>query len=174
MRIGIVGGGPAGLYFALLMKQHDPNHEITVVEQNLADATYGWGVVFAEKALAYIEETTALTSFLTRYRSSSTRTRMVPLWVTVTASTRPPAPLLWSAMPTRGNGPDWKGCLTRRAIWYEAFHDKMHLDPLQLAYSYMTRSGRVDGQTLREMAPSFMARYEAYVAAKARETPEIS
>ena len=36
MKIGILGGGPAGLYFALLMKKQDPAHEITVVEQNPA------------------------------------------------------------------------------------------------------------------------------------------
>ena len=42
MNIGIVGGGPAGLYFALLMKKLDASHRITVVEQNPAGATYGW------------------------------------------------------------------------------------------------------------------------------------
>lgn len=34
MKIGILGGGPAGLYFALLMKKSDPAHDVTVVEQN--------------------------------------------------------------------------------------------------------------------------------------------
>jgi anthraniloyl-CoA monooxygenase len=55
MRIGIVGGGPAGLYFALLMKKQDRAHEVRVVEQNPADATYGWGVVFSDRALSYLE-----------------------------------------------------------------------------------------------------------------------
>ncbi len=54
MKIGILGGGPAGLYFALLMKHQDPAHEITVVEQNPAGATYGWGVVFSDRALSYL------------------------------------------------------------------------------------------------------------------------
>jgi len=56
MKIGIVGGGPAGLYFALLMKKLDPSHQLTVVEQNPAGATYGWGVVFSDRALSFLKE----------------------------------------------------------------------------------------------------------------------
>jgi 2-polyprenyl-6-methoxyphenol hydroxylase-like FAD-dependent oxidoreductase len=46
MRIACVGGGPGGLYFAILMKGRDPAHEITVFERNPRGVTYGWGVVF--------------------------------------------------------------------------------------------------------------------------------
>jgi anthraniloyl-CoA monooxygenase len=59
MKIGIVGGGPAGLYFALLMKKLDPAHQVTVIEQNPASATYGWGVVFSDRALSFLKESDA-------------------------------------------------------------------------------------------------------------------
>jgi anthraniloyl-CoA monooxygenase len=56
MRIAIVGGGPAGLYFAILMKKLDPGHEITVFERNPPDATFGWGVVFSEETLGSLRD----------------------------------------------------------------------------------------------------------------------
>ncbi len=56
MRIVILGGGPAGLYFALLMKRQSPAHEITVFERNPRGATFGWGVVFSEQTLAYLSQ----------------------------------------------------------------------------------------------------------------------
>jgi len=52
MKINIIGGGPAGMYFAILMKQADVSHEITVYERNGPDDTFGWGVVFSGKTLA--------------------------------------------------------------------------------------------------------------------------
>jgi anthraniloyl-CoA monooxygenase len=51
MRITCVGGGPAGLYFALLMKRLDPAHAVTVVERNRPGDTFGWGVVFSDQTL---------------------------------------------------------------------------------------------------------------------------
>jgi 2-polyprenyl-6-methoxyphenol hydroxylase-like FAD-dependent oxidoreductase len=51
MRIVCVGGGPGGLYLAILMKQRDPGHDITVLERNPAGVTYGWGVVFWDDLL---------------------------------------------------------------------------------------------------------------------------
>src|SRR6185436_6834334 len=47
----IIGGGPAGLYTALLLKQANPAHDVTVVERNRADDTFGWGVVFSDQTL---------------------------------------------------------------------------------------------------------------------------
>jgi 2-polyprenyl-6-methoxyphenol hydroxylase-like FAD-dependent oxidoreductase len=51
MRIVCVGGGPAGLYFAIVMKERNREHEITVLERNPAGVTYGWGVVFWDDLL---------------------------------------------------------------------------------------------------------------------------
>lgn len=51
MRISIIGGGPAGLYFAILMKKADPDAVIDVYERNRADDTFGFGVVFSDEAL---------------------------------------------------------------------------------------------------------------------------
>ena len=51
MRIVCIGGGPAGLYFALLMKRQHPEHHVTVVERNRAFDTFGWGVVFSDATM---------------------------------------------------------------------------------------------------------------------------
>ena len=45
MKINIVGGGPAGLYFGILMKKLDPENEISIFERDDSDDTYGWGIV---------------------------------------------------------------------------------------------------------------------------------
>ena len=52
MNINIIGGGPAGLYFAILMKKADPSHRIHIYERNGPDDTFGWGVVFSGKTLS--------------------------------------------------------------------------------------------------------------------------
>ncbi|MBO6886309.1 MAG: bifunctional salicylyl-CoA 5-hydroxylase/oxidoreductase, partial [Marivita sp.] len=51
MRVACLGGGPAGLYFAISMKLRDPSHEITVIERNKPDDTFGWGVVLSDETL---------------------------------------------------------------------------------------------------------------------------
>ena len=55
MKIVCIGGGPAGLYFALLMKKQDPRHDITVVERNKPYDTFGWGVVFSDQTLGNLQ-----------------------------------------------------------------------------------------------------------------------
>ena len=52
MRIACLGGGPAGLYFAIAMKLRDPAHEVVVVERNRPYDTFGWGVVLSDETLA--------------------------------------------------------------------------------------------------------------------------
>lgn len=54
MKIRIIGGGPAGLFFAYLMKHHDPGHDVRVYERNPEHATYGWGLVFSDFALSFV------------------------------------------------------------------------------------------------------------------------
>jgi anthraniloyl-CoA monooxygenase len=51
MRIACLGGGPAGLYFAISMKLRDPAHRIDLYERNRADDTFGWGVVFSDQTV---------------------------------------------------------------------------------------------------------------------------
>ena len=55
MRIACIGGGPAGLYFAISMKLRDPGHEIEVFERNAPGVTFGWGVVFSDQTVENLE-----------------------------------------------------------------------------------------------------------------------
>jgi len=56
MRIDCVGGGPGGLYFAVLMKKADPRHHVRVIERNRPDDTFGFGVVFSDATMAGIAD----------------------------------------------------------------------------------------------------------------------
>ncbi len=56
MRIACIGGGPGGLYFAILLKKRRPGADITVFERNAPGETFGWGVVFSDETLSYLEE----------------------------------------------------------------------------------------------------------------------
>jgi anthraniloyl-CoA monooxygenase len=56
MNIICIGGGPAGLYFSLLMKQHDPAHRVVVIERNRPFDTFGWGVVLSDQTLDNLQQ----------------------------------------------------------------------------------------------------------------------
>jgi anthraniloyl-CoA monooxygenase len=56
MRITILGGGPAGLYFALLMKRRHPSYDVTVIERDGPNDTFGWGIVFSDQTFEYLRE----------------------------------------------------------------------------------------------------------------------
>ncbi|MFZ1681833.1 MAG: bifunctional salicylyl-CoA 5-hydroxylase/oxidoreductase [Rhizobiaceae bacterium] len=51
MKVLCLGGGPAGLYFAISMKLRDPSHEVVVLERHRADDTFGWGIVLSDDAM---------------------------------------------------------------------------------------------------------------------------
>lgn len=55
MKINIVGGGPAGLYFAILMKKQDPSHAITIMERDRPDDTFGWGIVLSGQTISVLQ-----------------------------------------------------------------------------------------------------------------------
>lgn len=74
MKYAVLGGGPAGLYFALLAKKADADADVRVIERNLPDATFGWGVVFSEETLAALrdadyESFTAITESFARWNA---------------------------------------------------------------------------------------------------------
>jgi anthraniloyl-CoA monooxygenase len=56
MRITILGGGPAGLYFALLMRKADARHQVTVIERDGPNDTFGWGIVFSDQTFEYLRD----------------------------------------------------------------------------------------------------------------------
>lgn len=53
--IAVIGGGPAGLYFAISLKLRNPSTNITIIERNKANDTFGWGVVLSDETLSNLE-----------------------------------------------------------------------------------------------------------------------
>ena len=62
MRIVCIGGGPAGALFRAADEKADPAHDITVVERNRPDDTFGWGVVFSDQTLGNLRAADAKTA----------------------------------------------------------------------------------------------------------------
>ena len=90
MKINIIGGGPAGLYFAILMKKLDPAHDITLVERDGPNDTFGWGIVFSDKTFAFLRENDEATY--------ADLTRAAQTWDDVVVGYR------GQKYPVRGNG----------------------------------------------------------------------
>jgi len=61
VKINVLGGGPGGLYAAILAKKADPSREVAVYERNAADSTFGWGVVFSDETLGNLRDADAPT-----------------------------------------------------------------------------------------------------------------
>src|SRR5215475_14621575 len=59
MKITIIGGGPSGLYFAVLMKRLSRKHEITILERDGPNDTFGWGIVFSDQTFSYLKDSDA-------------------------------------------------------------------------------------------------------------------
>jgi hypothetical protein len=76
MNIVCIGGGPAGLYFSLLMKKQNPAHQVTVVERNRPYDTFGWGVVFSDQTLGNLANADEPTARAILRRSTTGTTSM--------------------------------------------------------------------------------------------------
>lgn len=66
MKAAVLGGGPAGLYFAISMKLRDPGHDVTVFERNKHNDTFGWGVVLSDETLNNFEKNDPVSSTMIR------------------------------------------------------------------------------------------------------------
>ena len=111
MKIRILGAGPAGLSFAALMKRLDPSHDVAIVERSARDATWGFGVVFSDRALEFLRaDDEAL------YR---TLTPHLETWPHITVARND------TAIPIAGNG----------------FASIGRLELLTLLYDYVERLG---------------------------------
>jgi 2-polyprenyl-6-methoxyphenol hydroxylase-like FAD-dependent oxidoreductase len=228
---------PAGLYFALVMKRRDPRHEIRVVDQNPADATFGFGVVFFDRALSFLEHSDPdsyrdidrrLRTFIVECDAATWESGGFPrmsedesrryceaafardldghplltnrsLWITFRVVTnrrwhRGNVVLIGDALRTvhfsigsgtrnaledaialhrafGAKGDDVAAALaefesTRRPGierfldvaarsygWYERFREKMALEPIELAYDYVMRGGRISDDALAKRSP---------------------
>lgn len=61
MKVVCIGGGPAGLYLGILLKKADPAHQVTIIERNPPDQTFGWGVVFSDETLGNLLDADEIT-----------------------------------------------------------------------------------------------------------------
>jgi 2-polyprenyl-6-methoxyphenol hydroxylase-like FAD-dependent oxidoreductase len=117
MKIRILGAGPAGLSFAALMKRLDPSHDVAIVERSARDATWGFGVVFSDRALEFLRaDDEALYRALTPHLET---------WPDITVAHND------TAIPIAGNGFASIGRLELLTLLYrhvEQLDVKLHFD----------------------------------------------
>ena len=178
MRIAVVGVGPGGLYLASLWKGRHPRDEVELFEQSPADATWGFGVVFSDRALEFLREDDPATVDLIAPHMESWRNIAVVHRGSIGSGTRlaledalalvksleaEPTDLVSALAHYENNRRPIVEKLVaasrRSALWYERFAEHMRLTPLELAMSYITRSERIDEDRLRAMSPRFMTLY---------------
>ena len=75
MNVVCIGGGPAGLYFAILARKAFPDWRIRVIERNRPDDTFGWGVVFSDETLAGFADASTVAPVPCRPATASRRCR---------------------------------------------------------------------------------------------------
>ena len=110
MKVLCLGGGPAGLYFAISMKLRDPSHQVTVLERNRANDTFGWGVVLSDDALVELQKNDPV--------STRGDPRTLPIGTTSRWSITACAPSrAGTALPGSGAKRCWSCCRRARANW---------------------------------------------------------
>ena len=134
MKVRILGAGPAGLYFAALMKRLDPSHDIAIFDRNPRDATWGFGVVFSDRALEFLRaDDEALYQYLTPHLEN---------WPDITIVHND------AAIPIAGNGFASIGRLELLTLLYdyvERLGVKLHFDTEITALSQMGEADLVVG-----------------------------
>ena len=132
MKIACVGGGPAGLYFAISMKLRDPAHEIEIFERNAPGVTFGWGVVFSDQTVE--NHARATTRHPRKPSPTSSRTGTIS---TSTFAAKPSPPAVTASSASAASACS-KSCRTARASWASILH-----------FERRVRSGRREVARLR-------------------------
>jgi len=180
VKIAVVGGGPAGLCFAALVKGARPSIDVRVLERDPEGATYGWGVVLSNVALSFVKDAIVRNrrwhhgnvvllgdALRTGHPSIGSGTRLamqdsIALFRAFQSSGDDvPRALAEFEQARRPGSDELQAAAVKSALWYETVRSRLHLDPVAFAYDYMRRTGRVTHEDLRRRDPALVAAYEA-------------